>query len=75
MQIETFTLYLRMIINEQKQNAMKNFRIEFQDKDGNELFIKVIEETHLSYAMIYARNYLGTTTWGDAVNYLITELN
>lgn len=54
---------------------MKTFRIEFQDKDGNELFIKVIEETHLSYAMIYARNYLGGTTWGDAVNYLITELN
>lgn len=54
---------------------MKNFRIEFQDKDGNELFIKVIEETHLSYAMIYARNYLGTTTWGDAVNYVIIELN
>lgn len=54
---------------------MKTFRIEFQDENGNELFIKVIEETHLSYAMIYARTYLATTTWGDAVNYVITELN
>ena len=54
---------------------MKTFRIEFLDKDGNELFIKVIKDSHLSYAMIYARNYLGYTTWGDAVNYLITELN
>ena len=63
------------LLTTKKQNAMKTFKIEFQDKDGNELFIKVIEETHLSYAMIYARNYLGGTTWGDAVNYLITELN
>ena len=54
---------------------MKTFRIEFLDKDGNELFIKVIEEMHLSYAMIYAREILATTTWNDVADYLITELN
>jgi hypothetical protein len=54
---------------------MKTFRIEFLDKDGNELFIKVIDETSLSYAMIYARTYLGNTTWGDAVDYVITQIN
>lgn len=75
MVVKTLCLYLCMIINQQKQNSMKTFRIEFQDKDGNELFIKVIEETHLSYAMIFARTYLATTTWCDAVNYVITELN
>jgi hypothetical protein len=54
---------------------MKTFRIEFQDKDGNELFIKVIKEWNLYYAIIYAQKYLATTTWGDAVNYVITELD
>jgi nitrate reductase alpha subunit len=76
LQIETLYLYLRMIINETiKKNAMKTFKIEFLDKDGNFLFMAKIVDFDISDAKKYGDIILATTTWNDVADYLITELN
>ena len=57
-----------------KQNKMKTFRIEFQDKDQNELFVKVDEFVNIESAEVFAELYIATSNINDLSTYQITEL-
>lgn len=61
-------------INNQKQNKMKKFRIEFQDNDQNELFTKVDEFVNLESAEVFAELLIATSNINDLSTYQITEL-
>jgi len=63
-----------MIIHEQKQKTMKNFRIEFQDKDGNELWAKVIQAHNYEEAKEYGDLVLAETSHNDLHTFRIDEL-
>lgn len=53
---------------------MKTFKIEFQDKDRNELFTKVDEFVNIESAEVYAQLYIATSNINDLSTYKITEL-
>lgn len=53
---------------------MKKFRIEFQDDDRNELFVKVDEFVNIESAEIYAQLFIATSNINDLSTYQITEL-
>lgn len=61
-------------INNQKQNKMKTFRIEFQDDDRNELFVKVDEFVNIESAEVFAELYIATSNINDLSTFQITEL-
>lgn len=63
-----------MIINEQKQKTMKNFRIEFQDKDQNELWAKLIQADSFEEAKEYGDLVLAETSHNDLHTFRIDEL-
>jgi hypothetical protein len=62
------------LLNNQKQNKMKKFRIEFQDNDQNELFVKVDEFVNIESAEVFAELYIATSNINDLSTYQITEL-
>ena len=53
---------------------MKTFRIEFQDKDQNELFVKVDEFVNIESAEVFAELYIATSNINDLSTFQITEL-
>lgn len=53
---------------------MKKFRIEFQDDDRNELFVKVDEFVNIESAEIFAELLIVTSNINDLSTYQITEL-
>ena len=53
---------------------MKKFRIEFQDDDRNELFVKVDEFVNIESAKAFAQLYIATSNINDLSTYKITEL-
>ena len=53
---------------------MKKFRIEFQDNDQNELFVKVDEFVNIESAEVFAELYIATSNINDLSTYKITEL-
>jgi hypothetical protein len=53
---------------------MKTFRIEFQDNDQNELFVKLDEFVNLESAEVFAELYIATSNINDLSTYKITEL-
>jgi hypothetical protein len=61
-------------INNQKQNKMKTFRIEFQDNDQNELFVKVDEFVNIESAEVFAELLIATSDINDLSTFQITEL-
>lgn len=54
---------------------MKTFKIEFLDKDGNELWTSLTEQYDLEDCRIYAELLFANSNVNDLFNYLITELN
>lgn len=57
-----------------KINAMKTFKIEFQDNDQNELFTKVDEFVNIESAEVFAELYIATSNINDLSTFQITEL-
>ena len=53
---------------------MKTFIIEFQDKDQNELFVKVDEFVNIESAEVFAELYIATSNINDLSTFQITEL-
>ena len=54
---------------------MKTFRIEFQDNDRNELFVKVDEFVNIESAEVFAQLFIATSNINDLVTYQITEIH
>ena len=53
---------------------MKTFKIEFLDKDGNELWTSLTEQYNLEECRLYAELLFANSNVNDLCNYLITEL-
>lgn len=53
---------------------MKTFKIEFLDKDGNELWTSLTEQYDLQDCQFYAELLFANSNVNDLCNYLITEL-
>ena len=53
---------------------MKTFKIEFQDDDRNELFVKVDEFVNLESAEVFAELYIATSNINELSTFQITEL-
>lgn len=53
---------------------MKDFRIEYQDKDQNELFIGIVTAFDLQDATDYANKLMAETKLNDLYTFVITEL-
>ncbi len=53
---------------------MKTFKIEFLDKDGNELWTSLTEQVNLEDCRLYAELLFANSNVNDLSNYLITEL-
>jgi hypothetical protein len=53
---------------------MKTFKIEFQDDDRNELFVKVDEFVNIESAEVFAELYIATSNINDLSTFQITEL-
>ena len=57
-----------------KKMIMKTFKIEFLDKDGNELWTSLTEQYNLEDCQLYAKLLFANSNVNDLCNYLITEL-
>jgi len=53
---------------------MKDFRIEYQDKDKNELFLSIVTAVDLEDATDYANKLMAETKLNDFYTFVITEL-
>ena len=53
---------------------MKDFRIEYQDKDKNELFIGIVTAVDLEDATDHANKLMAETKLNDLYTFVITEL-
>jgi hypothetical protein len=53
---------------------MKDFRIEYQDKDKNELFLSIVTAVDLQDATDYANKLFAETKLNDLYTFVITEL-
>jgi hypothetical protein len=53
---------------------MKNFRIEFQDKNQNELWCAIVTATDLQDATDYANKLIAETSHNDLYTFEIREL-
>ena len=73
--------YYGWIIKPIKNNKMKeliditkDFRIEYQDKDKNELFLSIVTAVDLEDATDYANKLMAETKLNDLYTFVITEL-
>jgi hypothetical protein len=57
-----------------KNNTSKDFRIEYQDKDKNELFLSIVTAVDLEDATDYANKLMAETKINDLYTFVITEL-
>jgi hypothetical protein len=53
---------------------MKDFKIEYQDKDQNELFISIVTAIDLEDATDFANKLMAETKINDLYTFVITEL-
>jgi hypothetical protein len=53
---------------------MKDYRIEYQDKDKNELFLSIVTAVDLEDATDYANKLMAVTKLNDLYTFVITEL-
>ena len=53
---------------------MKDYRIEYQDKDHNELFIGIVTAVDLQDATDYANKLMAETKLNDLYTFVITEI-
>jgi len=55
-------------------DTTKDFRIEYQDKDQNELFVSIVNAVDLQDATTYANKLMAETKLNDLFTFVITEL-
>ena len=55
-------------------DTTKDFRIEFQDKDKNELWTNILTAVDLEDATDYANKLMAETKLNDLYTFVITEL-
>ena len=53
---------------------MKDYRIEYQDKNQNELFVSIVNAVDLEDATDYANKVMAETKLNDLYTFIITEL-
>jgi hypothetical protein len=53
---------------------MKDFKIEYQDKDQNELFLSIVTAIDLEDATDFANKLMAETKINDLYTFVITEL-
>jgi hypothetical protein len=56
-----------------KKNAMKTFKISFQDAQGNELWMSITEKHNIDEATKYANLILATSMVNDVESFEIYE--
>ena len=62
------------LFNHQNNRTTKDFRIEYQDKDKNELFLSIVTAVDLEDATDYANKLMAETKVNDLYTFVITEL-
>tara|TARA_R110000868_G_scaffold44806_1_gene149213 strand:- start:955 stop:1284 length:330 start_codon:yes stop_codon:yes gene_type:complete len=62
------------LFNHQNNRTTKDFRIEYQDKDKNELFLSIVTAVDLEDATDYANKLMAETKINDLYTFVITEL-
>jgi hypothetical protein len=55
-------------------DTTKDFRIEYQDKDKNELWTSIVTAVDLQDATDYANKLMAQTSQNDLFTFVITEL-
>ena len=58
----------------QNNRTTKDFRIEYQDKDKNELFLSIVTAVDLEDATDYANKLMAETKLNDLYAFVITEI-
>lgn len=53
---------------------MKDYRIEYQDKEQNELFVSIVNAVDLEDATDFANKLMDATKLNDLYTFVITEL-
>ena len=53
---------------------MKDYRIEYQDKDQNELFLSIVTAVDLEDATNFANKLMASTKLNDLSTFVITEI-
>jgi deoxyinosine 3'endonuclease (endonuclease V) len=53
---------------------MKDYRIEYQDKEQNELFISIVNAVDLEDATDFANKLMDATKLNDLYTFIITEI-
>tara|TARA_R110000868_G_C10696992_1_gene748829 strand:+ start:700 stop:861 length:162 start_codon:yes stop_codon:yes gene_type:complete len=53
---------------------MKDYRIEYQDKEQNELFISIVNAVDLEDATDFANKLMDATKLNDLYTFVITEI-
>ena len=53
---------------------MKDYRIEYQDKEQNELFISIVNAVDLEDATDFANKLMAETKLNDLYTFIITEI-
>lgn len=64
---------MKSIIRFVKKNAMKTFKISFQDINGNELWMSVTEQFTIEDANRYANLIMATSNVNDLAQFEISE--
>ena len=55
-------------------DTTKDYRIEFQDENKNELWISIVTAVDLEDATNYAKKLMALTSHNDLFTFVITEL-
>ena len=53
----------------------KDYRIEFQDKDQNELWVTIVTAVNLEDAKDFANKIIAETSHNDLFTFVISEFN
>ena len=53
---------------------MKDYRIEYQDKEQNELFVSIVNAVDLEDATDFANKLMDATKLNDLYTFVITEI-
>ena len=53
---------------------MKDYRIEYQDNEQNELFVSIVNAVDLEDATDFANKLMAVTKLNDLYTFIITEL-
>ena len=53
---------------------MKDYRIEYQDNEQNELFVSIVNAVDLEDATDFAKKLMAVTKLNDLYTFIITEI-